>query len=273
MNTKIYVATQKTIEIDLPDCYVPILVGAEIKKELANIGYIKDNEGENISSKNPNYCELTALFWMWRNDKESNVVGLAHYRRFLCYKHLSAKDIIDEYRASQLLKNHDIILPKKVCLYGNVREQYGTGQHLRDYDKCGEVLLKLYPDYYDDFIKISKKDSIYICNMFICKKDLLEKYCKWLFKILFELEKEVSIDSYSTSEKRIYGYLSERLFNVWINHNDLKVFEAKMLKTQEKKKDKIKNAFHLFCYKVLGINVLKHQSRRKRKRENRQNGK
>ena len=54
--------------------YLPVQVGAEKKESL---GYARDNEGENISKKNPNYCELTGLYWAWKN-LDAEYLGLAH---------------------------------------------------------------------------------------------------------------------------------------------------------------------------------------------------
>ena len=58
-NYKIIVATHKqfTMPTDT-DLYLPIHVGSEGKEKL---GYQCDNEGNNISSLNPYYCELTGL--------------------------------------------------------------------------------------------------------------------------------------------------------------------------------------------------------------------
>lgn len=33
------------------------------------MGYIGDNTGDNISLRNSNYCELTGLYWAWKNLK------------------------------------------------------------------------------------------------------------------------------------------------------------------------------------------------------------
>ena len=268
MNISIYIATQKKIDYKLPSIYKPIFVGADLKEESKKLNYITDNTGDNISKKNPFFCELTALYWAWKNDK-SEIIGLAHYRRFLSEKKCgrNINSLLSSSRIEELLSNYDIILPKKSCLYGSVREQYAVGQHISDFDKCGDILKELYPDYYQSFLEVSKKDSIYICNMFVCKKDIIDKYCEWLFNILFKLEEIVDISLYTVAEKRIFGYLSERLFNVWIIHNQLQIYEAKLLKTQEKLKDKLKNYIHLINYKVFRINVLKHQVKRKEKRK------
>ena len=49
-------------------------------KEKKLIGYQPDNIGDNISSKNPSFCELTGLYWAWKN-LDNEYLGLAHYRR------------------------------------------------------------------------------------------------------------------------------------------------------------------------------------------------
>ena len=63
-NIKIIVATHKKYKMPNDAMYLPVQVGAEGKETL---GYVRDNEGENISHKNPNYCELTGLYWAWKN--------------------------------------------------------------------------------------------------------------------------------------------------------------------------------------------------------------
>ena len=83
-NIKILIALHKQYEVPNSDIYLPVQVGVEGKEKI--LDYQPDNEGENISSKNPYYCELTALYWAWKNLK-ADYIGLTHYRRhFACNK-------------------------------------------------------------------------------------------------------------------------------------------------------------------------------------------
>ena len=94
------------------DMYVPLHVGAEGKEDL---GYIKDNSGDNISNKNPYFCELTGLYWAWKN-LDADYIGLAHYRRHFCLKRKSKnnfENVLSCSELSKLLKDYDVILPKK----------------------------------------------------------------------------------------------------------------------------------------------------------------
>ncbi|SEA56863.1 protein of unknown function [Oribacterium sp. KHPX15] len=271
MEIKVYVATQKKIKPNLDKCYEPVYVGAALKDNADNMeffGYQRDDEGRNISEKNRSFCELTALYWMWKNST-SEVIGLAHYRRFLSKtgKLRDTESILKENDIEEALQGCDILLPKKECLLGEVRRHYGFLQHIEDYDKLRDVIEEMYPEYVDDFDRISSQDELYICNMFIGKKAVMDNYCKWLFDVLFKLEKRVDISGYSVSDKRIFGYLSERLLNVWVLHNDIKIKEFYLLNTEETLMDRMKKYFHLFNYKVLKIDVLKYAHERTLKRE------
>lgn len=77
MKTEIYIATHK--DYSFQQKKIPIHVGKDLTD--LNLGIIGDNTGDNISSLNPNFCELTALYWMWKNSS-ADYLGLIHYRRF-----------------------------------------------------------------------------------------------------------------------------------------------------------------------------------------------
>ena len=229
----IFIATHKDFNPPKNKIYRPLQVGADGKRDL---NFLKDNIDENISSKNSNYCELTGIYWIWKNIK-ADIVGLVHYRRYF-YKDKSINDtnnILDKDDINKLMKIYDVIVPKKVkILSGNVKQLYAKKHNVQDYNKCREIISEKYPKYLHSFDKISNQRYLYPYNMTIMKKKYFDEYCKWLFDILFELEKRVDISDYDDYNKRIFGFLSERLFNVWLDYNKkLKVKEIIVYNTED----------------------------------------
>ena len=223
---KILVATHKKYVMPNNDLYLPLHVGKEGKKSL---GYIGDNTGENISIKNSNYCELTGLYWAWKNLNNLDYIGLCHYRRYfglknnfiIKYSKNKFNYILNYNDINNLLENYDLILPqKRKRIFQTLESNYSQQHYIGDLEKCRMVISKLYPNYLNAFDKTMKSHEMVICNMFIMPKKVFDNYCEWLFNILFYLEKELDLSEYSTLQKRVYGFLSERLFNVWLNYND-----------------------------------------------------
>ena len=82
-NIKIIVATHKKYQMPEDQMYFPVQVGSEGKTKIEE--YTQDNTGNNISLKNPYFCELTGLYWAWKNLEAENI-GLVHYRRYFTNK-------------------------------------------------------------------------------------------------------------------------------------------------------------------------------------------
>ena len=218
----IFIAVHKKCSLPTEKGYIPLQVGAEGKDSL---GFEKDSTGDNISLKNPNYCELTGLYWMWKNTK-SKFIGLVHYRRYFFKKgtHHLINNVLSKKDAIDLLKEYDVLIPKKTRIIGNtVRGQFEKYHNIKDYDICRTVIEEKYPEYIDSFDKVSNRKYFYAFNMCIMGKKNFDEYCKWLFNILFEVEKGVDISNYSQYEKRLFGFLSERLFNVWLEEKKFKI--------------------------------------------------
>ena len=118
---KIFVAMHKYVDININNrLYEPILVGNNKKEKKVNI--LSDDTGDNISDKNINYCELTAVYWIWKNSKE-DIVGLCHYRRFLSKRFFSSnsKYYIDEKNLKKdFREGYNVILPKKFYYYKKI---------------------------------------------------------------------------------------------------------------------------------------------------------
>lgn len=233
MNNKtiILVATHKPYWMPKDDIYVPLHVGAEGKYDQdgnpLDFGYIKDNTGDNISIKNKNFCELTGLYWGWKN-LDADYIGLAHYRRhFTVRKGKEKKALpITGSEISKILCNTDLIVPKKrnYIIETNYK-QYIHAHHKEDLDKTREILQEKYPEYISAYDSNMKKTSGHRFNMFIMRKNLIDNYCEWLFDILFELENRLDISSYTVNDARVFGFVSERLLDVWIDTNKIDYIE------------------------------------------------
>ena len=218
---KILVACHKPYWTPDDDVYYPIHVGAAGKD---SIGFPGDDTGDNISLKNPNFCELTGLYWAWKN-LDCDVIGLCHYRRYFAKSghagDLSAKKAAIMTHADYIsaLEKADILLPKKRNYYiETVRGQYEHAHNPKDLAETERIIAEKYPAYSAAFTRVMNRKKLHILNMFVMEKSRFDAYCAWLFDILFELEKRIDITDYTPYEARVYGFLAERLFNVWLEN-------------------------------------------------------
>lgn len=231
---RIIVATHKKYEMPKSEMYLPVHVGAKGKETIEN--YQRDDEGENISEKNPYFCELTGLYWAWKN-LNANYIGLAHYRRHFSISKKLPNDVngriklvLNENEASKILENTDIILPSKRKYYiEDLYSHYKHTMYIEPLDETRKIIQEKYPEYTEEFEKLHKRTSAHMFNMFIMKKEILDDYCKWLFDILFELENRIDVSKYDNFHARFFGRISELLLDVWINTNNLKYEEVKVI--------------------------------------------
>ena len=228
---KIIVATHK--ELVMPqdkELYLPIHVGCEGKKDL---GFQGDNTGDNISILNPYYCELTGLYWAWKN-LECDYLGLVHYRRYFTKKaevynkSINIDDVIlDKDDIEKLLEVSNVIVPKKRKYY--IETLYSHYAHTLDgthLDLARKMIEMNSPEYLSSFDKVMKQRSGYMFNMFIMKKELADDYFTWLFPILDSMYECMDLSGLTAFEARLFGRVSELLFNVWLVKNNLTPTEA-----------------------------------------------
>lgn len=236
-NIQIIVATHKKYQMPKEDIYLPVYVGAEEKEKIE--GYIPDNQGENISSKNPYFCELTGLYWAWKN-LDVDYIGLVHYRRYFTEKRKVTKDenakfncVLTREEVEEKLKNAEVILPKERNYFiENLYDHYKHTMYIEPLDKTRKIIEEKYPEYIAEFDKLKTRKKAHMFNMFIMKKEILNEYCEWLFDILFELEKKMEGIEYDSFHARFYGRISELLLDVWINKNQIKYEEVRVMDMQ-----------------------------------------
>lgn len=221
MKVTVIVAVHKKYRMPEDTCYLPLHVGKEGKEE---IGFVGDNTGDNISLKNPYYCELTGLYWMWKN-VEADYLGLVHYRRYFATSgRKKGKDkfeqILTEEEMKSLLAKNDIILPKKRRYFiENLYSHYAHTHYAEHLDCTKEILKERCPEYASVFETVMKRTYGHMFNMFIMSREKCDAYCRWLFPILYELENRIDFKEYNAFQARLFGRVSELLLDVWMEKN------------------------------------------------------
>lgn len=224
MDIRIIVAAHKKYRMPDDKMYLPLQVGKAGKE---SIGFTGDDTGDNISDKNANFCELTAIYWAWKN-LDADAVGLAHYRRHFTLKKKRNRFacVLSKDEAETLLQSCDVILPQKQNYY--IENLYSHYSHTHDsahLELLRSILKEKCPEYLTEFEKLKKRTSAHMFNMFVMKKDAFDAYCSWMFPILFEMEKMINLDGYNAFEARLFGRISELMMDMWINTNSISYTE------------------------------------------------
>jgi lipopolysaccharide biosynthesis glycosyltransferase len=191
-------------------------------------------------------CEVTAQYWAWKNI-DAKYIGFCHYRRYFNfsvnkYKENPYGEIIDGYidgysqqkyglldeNMRPVIENYDLIhspvydlrtMPGK---FSTPYEQYDAAPklHIEDLEACAAITKQMYPEYAEDVDSYLQGHKSSFCNMYIMKKDLFDEYADWLFPILMKCIETADYTNYSVESLRTPGHLAERLFNIWLVHQN-----------------------------------------------------
>lgn len=229
----IYVATHKKLDVRFPEGYIPMQVNCANNKEHWE-NYYHDDYGDNISVKNPYYCELSVLYSAWKNCN-SMIKGLAHYRRYmsnntnvefntkmLCDLEHLEKEIIsaDEIEQRIFTEGNDILLTMPQGPYPETgRQELEKFCYKKDISILTEIIEEDYPEYLPYLYQVLDSKNLYYFNMMIARAEVFDSYCEWVFEVLEKIEKRCDITSYDTQHKRIFGYFAEVLLDVYFEKN------------------------------------------------------
>lgn len=210
MNLKILVAYHKPFKLVRNKIFVPVHVGRDVAFAKSKDGVISkqdmdwllkntigDNTGDNISKLNRDFCEMTAVYWAWKNyDKLGNpdYIGLCHYRTFLNFGKVYVRGILDE---------NTIVAPKLdnyLRWHPNI-----IGPDLSGID------IKRYPGLSWANDKFLHDGLIYYKNIFIMPQKIFMQYCEFVFGVLFDI-----YNSETEHEPRRMGYNAEYLTSYFI---------------------------------------------------------
>lgn len=235
---KVVCCEDKTIDTTLPILY---------DTEKCNS---RNNILDSITDWNSFYSELTMTYWLWKNYKIKDYVGICHYRRYFEFM----DEIPDLY---SIFSEYDVILPKPFLFNVDLNGQYSIYHNVFDLNTMLEVISELYPEYNDDAENVLKGNKFYPCNMFIMKKENFISYCEFIFSVVDGYLKKLNLktvedvktmvcdkweDYYKpffpnntlSYQMRIGGFLSERLLNIFIKHNFNKIKEIPFYITEKK---------------------------------------
>lgn len=259
-SVKILVGYHKPAVLLKSDVLVPIHLGRALATKASKDGamsqedyqwmldnMIGDDTGDNISNLNREFCELTAIYWAWKNyDKLGNpdYIGFMHYRRhFIFNENLNEyyknefglyeiKNITKDYINNIKLNDKDInsfikktfadfYITRKIKTLYSVKEHFCKDLSFlnsQDLEKCAQEIISNYPKYKETVTNYLNSNSNYWYGSFIMRKDLFFEYCDWLFNILFKLEKKINRKNYSVQSNRILAFLAERLLGIFYVH-------------------------------------------------------
>lgn len=209
-NTKlrILVATHKPCLLPNDEIYFPIHCGRAVSQlDEKSFNWMKDHTygddtGNNISRLNPYFCELTAVYWAWKNYQalgSPQKIGLCHYRRYFM----------------DIGKNNEITAPVHY-LRRTIAEQFGTYHDPRELQQTISLLQNSVLG--SSFVEYLSQKKGYFFNMFILQKEFFFEYCNILFPILFELFKNSNWQRLDIYQKRMPGFIAERITGAYLYH-------------------------------------------------------
>ncbi len=262
-NVKILVCCHKKDIMATEAPYFPIHVGKALSDK--DLSIQPDNEGENISHKNQSYCELTGMYWAWKNLKNVDVIGLCHYRRYFDFHNQCRKGFPQTNFPTEKFESLDLSIPQKYIdkvsegkvivakpkLYTRTLvDDYCFNHISEDLRTLEKIIVETQPEnirraYFNIMIQGHKLRHF---NMFIMKWQDFDQYCSWLFPLLKSIEEKTDISHYDSVQKRIYGYIAERLFNVWLEAQKKDLVEQPVIWFTEAKDNLLH--YNIISYKL-----------------------
>lgn len=247
---KIFVSHRIDLDSETIDnpLYVNVRCGAVFDNR-KNVTMLGDDTGDNISEKRDSFCELTVMYWAWKNVK-ADYYGLCHYRRYLSFleSDINCKKSIKD--ANKIFTIEKFLTQKSISKYNITSEEIykyinqvdivtspyesvksmGDGpfvsvydlcrQRNRDFDMSGiDVMLDIIKEYYPQYYECSQKyfmgSMVKFYNCFVMKKAIFQQLCSFLFGVLFRLEKELNTEDYNMWKMRMPGFMGEHLIGIF----------------------------------------------------------
>lgn len=217
------VAAHKRAEVPHDGFYLPVHCGHALAP--VDLGFQPDDEGANISARNGEYSELTAVYWAWRN-LDADVIGLSHYRRYFRGSEAgpAATRILSEDEAGAALAGVDVVLARpRNYLVETLESHYAHAHHSSDLQALRTAVRQVSPEVSPALEAVLAGRRLSQFHMFLMRRGEFDRYCRWLFAVLDEAGQHIDLAGRTDYQRRALGFLGERLLNVWVQHRGLRV--------------------------------------------------
>lgn len=210
-----------------------LLCGADVEwRHTGNIkNVLRDNTGDNISSENMQYSVLTGCYWIWKNVKDVDIVGIEHYRRHFIYRnspiedYVHTEDLINDAYIIGILQETDFILPVHQTLANtSVYDLYKICFH----EQADEIVkwmnrcFKDSPKYLEAMYAYLSHGNITRANMLITTWHDYASYCEALFGLLDYMKANMPVEP----DSRVWGYVAELFPIIYVTANNKKYVEV-----------------------------------------------
>ena len=234
-NIKLFVISNSTIPKMMGADHYLLQTGSIGKSSILN-GCLRDDTGDNISERNPKYAELTGVYWIWKNQSAPYLGILQYKRRFgkeygirfdkrklvFGYHILNSKDMM------RYFERYDAIVSEEILKEQTVDQQFRTSgfSYRGEYpgivlDATEKVLERYFPQYLEDFKAAMQSNILNPHNMMVVRQQIFHSYCEFLFPILEKLDEYIPVGYYDEHYNRMYGWLAERLFGVFLRNSNI----------------------------------------------------
>lgn len=226
---RIFIVTHKPCSIPSDGVMTPIHVGRAVSPYKVEMSWMQgDDTGDHISSKNGSYCEMTAHYWIWKNVHDTEYVGVCHYRRFFAID-ISEDDI------EEVMADADVLMVEPSWHMDSVYAYFAKFMGAENMTILWMVMKRLYPEYAETLEQVCDGVKFHPFNMMLCKKELFDEYCEWIFSVLGECEKYVKPSPY-TNGRRALAYMAELLTGVYFIYKRMKIKTVPYCKIEDGRK-------------------------------------
>jgi len=200
----------RALTTSVEECYLtPIQAGAALTEK--RISDVLDNTGDNISDRNRDFSECSAIYWLWKNAEKKDYIGVCHYRRHLA---VTTADLAKEFE-----EGVDLINTIPTVMLPSIKEFFTKNFfYAKDVELIEEAIEKLFPDYMQDYEEMGEGFIYLANNIFMMKKEWFDRMCEFVFGVILYVDDFYREQGF-VRQDRYAGYIFEYLYAVFVRHH------------------------------------------------------